>query len=452
MDENIDLLDYLNNTLGSYDPYSLRILVNKTYSESKKTSPGIYSLNQRDCVTLFHEFIHQLQNTSSIIGFRQFDCIVSMWQNTRNIKFNIDDEVSNNYRKKTLQTLKKYACHKSDTPQKSGLLDVFEIECFDDIKKQIFTDDAIKIHYSYNSSHFYFVFGIGEFYESCAHILEEYFCKKINFHNKIFEANSIPYKTGESIANNIAPNCSNLRLIILMLTALQHSSPHQMFIFLMFSYGKEQCDDEVIKEICEKHVEELISINDNWIKETRNIIDRGFPIDDPYLGDVIKSFNSSINKNLHNRKSTPFLELDFLIEINEINYKNKLEDLIKNSGGSIIYTTDQSRPSSDEIENIVIGDHQSIYHNHTGWLTFITSILLTKKTQSIIDATILKKEEIYKCPAYFYCEHKNKKNNVSYCEKEPYKHPQALEGNDNCAHQLAIYKTDLRNYYSKGKV
>ena len=156
MDENIDLLDYLNNTLGSYDPYSLRILVNKTYSESNKNSPSIHSLNQRDCVTLFHEFIHQLQNTSSIIGFSQFNCIVSMWQNTRNIQFNIDDEVSNNHLQKTLQTLKKYVCYKNNTPQKSGLLDVFEIERFDDIKNQIFTDDAIKIHYSYNSSHFHF--------------------------------------------------------------------------------------------------------------------------------------------------------------------------------------------------------------------------------------------------------------------------------------------------------
>lgn len=448
MDDNID---YLNGTLGSYDPYSLRILINKTYSENRKTSSGIHSFNKRDCATLFHEFVHQLQNTASIIGFRQFDSIVSMWHNTRNIKFAPNDEVSTRLRQETIEILKTYSSYKKDMPQKKGLLKISNIEKLDDIKKQIFTADPIKLHYSYNSSYFHFVFGIGEFYESCAHTLEEYFCTKIKFHNDVFEANSIPYKIGESIAKKIFPECSNLRLMILMLTALQHTSPHQMFIFLMCSYGSNQYDDEIIKKVCQEHVKELIALNNNWIAKTSDTVENGFPLDDPYLGDVIKSFNSSIKRNLNNRMFTPFLELDFLMELNELNYKDKLESFIETLGGSIIYTTDQSSHSSGEIEKIVIGDHQSIYNNHKGWLTFITSILLTKKNPIIIDATTLNKEEIYKCPAYLYCEHKNKQNNNLYCTKEPYKHPQALEGNDNCAHQLAVYKTDLKNHYNKEK-
>ncbi|UXB12955.1 hypothetical protein GP476_16470 [Aeromonas dhakensis] len=444
-----DDIDYLNGTLGSYDPYSLRILVNKVYNENRKTSSGIHSFSKRDCATLFHEFVHQLQNTTSIIGFRQFNSIVSMWHNTRNINFDPNDDVSTHLLQKTIEILKTYSSYKNDMPQKKGLLDISNIENLDDIKKQMFTADPIKLHYSYNSSDFHLFFGIGEFYESCAHTLEEYFCTKIELHDNVFEANSIPYKIGESIAKKIAPECSNLRLMILMLTALQHTSPHQMFIFLMCSYGSHPCDDEIIKKECQKHVKELVALNNNWIDKTSDTVENGFPLDDPYLGDVIKSFNSSINKNLNNRMFIPFLELDFLMELNEFDYKDKLESFIETFGGSIIYTTDQSNHSSDEVEKIVIGDHQSIYNNHKGWLIFITSILLTKKNQIVIDATTINKEEIYKCPAHLYCEHKNKQNNNLFCEKTPYKHPQALEGNDNCAHQIAVYKTDLKNYYNK---
>jgi len=450
MDSKINSLDFLSDTLGSYDPYSLRILVNKTYSEGLEGLSGIDSFNKRDFATLFHEFVHQLQNTSSIVGFQQFNAMVSVWHNTRNISYDSCDDESAYLRQEAVNILQAYPCHKNIGPQKKNLLDITKIENLEDIKKQEFTKQAIKISYSYNSSHFELQFGIGEFYESCADVLERFFCMKIKIDDNDFESNSIPYRIGESIAKEIYPECSDFRLIILLLTALQHASPHQMFIFLIHTYGKNFVDDEFVREECNKHVKDLVEINAKWIAKTSDMINKGFPFDDPYLGDVIKSFDSAINKNLNSRMVTPFIELDFLMEINEYNYKEKIKLFIKNAGGSLIYAKDQSNNSPGKVERIVIGNYESIYHNHKGWLTFNISLFLTMKNTKAIIAIETDHNEKYKCPVFIYCDHKNKIKNCNYCNATPYKYTQPLEGADNCAHQLALFKTDLRSHYRNG--
>ncbi|CAM7492961.1 hypothetical protein WDR94_001412 [Citrobacter amalonaticus] len=445
MHNEINPLDYLNENLGSYDPFSLRIMINKTYSENIEESSGLDSFNKRDFATLFHEFTHQLQNTSSIVGFQQFNAIVSIWHNTRNISYDPNDKESAILRQESQRILQGYPCNKKDEPQKRGLLDIISIENLEDILKQKYTKKKLKITYSYNKSSFELSFGIGEFYESCAEILERFFCRKIKLYDNFFESNSIPYKIGESIAKKFYPECSDYCLIVLMLTALQHASPHQIFIFLVHAYGVLKLDEKTVREQCKDHVETLIKINKEWINKTGDVIENGFPFDDPYLGDVIKFFNLTIKNNLKKRIEHPFLELDFLMTIDEYNYKEKIESIIKNSGGSIIYAKDQSGNSLCDVEKIVIGDYTSIYHNQKAWLTFIISIFLTMRNSKTISITETDHFERYKCPAFLYCNHKNKTINAAFCEATPYKYPVAIEGADNCAHQLALYKTDLRN-------
>ncbi|MEI7410964.1 hypothetical protein [Pectobacterium aroidearum] len=443
MSDKFDFSDYLRNTLGSYSPYSLRIILNKTYSEDNEDLPGIDSFNKRDYVTLFHEFTHQLQNISSIIGFKQFNSIISIWHNTRNIAYDPNDTISNFNRDRAMTILQSYHCVDNNRPQKFGLLNITHIDGLDGIKAQKFTENPIKINYLYNDTDFSLTFGIGEFYESCADTLECFFAKKIKLHNNGSESTSIPYKIAESMAKKICPECSEFRLIILMLTSLQHAAPHQMLVFLMYTYGKIQCDDQVIKNKCEEHVKNLLDLNTVWAIEIGNMIDNGFPYKDPYLGDVIKSFNISIKENINNRKNSPFIELDFLMEINEINYKEKIKSFIESFGGSIIYAKNQF----NEMEKIVIGDCNSIYHNHKGWLTFNTSIAISSKKPLILNESNTINYEEYKCPVISYCDHENKINNYNFCEKSPFNHPQASEAENNCAHQLALYKTDLKNHY-----
>ncbi|MFD1260666.1 hypothetical protein [Entomomonas asaccharolytica] len=430
-------MDDLYQTLGSYDPYSLRIKINKTYREPSERGLGIDSFNKRDCATLFHEFIHQLQNTSSIVGFQQFNAMVSIWHNTRNIIYDPNDKESHTHRNEAIKILKYYQYYNNDKPQKNGLLKITSIGGVQEIAEQKFTNNPIKINYCFNDSKFELNFGIEEFYESCADALERFFCTRIKLDiTPEFESDSIPYKIGESIAKKIHPECSDYRLIVFMLTALQHSSPHQCFVYLVNLYGNDQFTDEQIRGLCEKHTKELIEGNVTWIEDTKNILEIGFPLPDPCLGDVVKTFNNSINNNLNKRKVTPFVELDFLERIDENNFKEEIKLLIESFGGCIIYAIDQSGNLPPKPDKIVIGDSESNYHNnHKGWLTFIVSIYLAIKNKIEINY-----DGNYECPAILYCDHEYKSNNLAFCKKTPHKHPEASGNRDNCAHQLAKYK------------
>ncbi|EPR6544964.1 hypothetical protein ACU74D_000066 [Yersinia enterocolitica] len=443
MEDEILPTDYLNAKLGSYKPSALTIKINKTYSAISATGPGIESFNPRDCATLFHEFCHKLQNTSSITGFQFFDLITSIWHNGRNFTHDSNDVNSENLIINSANILNTYPLNKNETLQKSKLLVITEIHDIEIIMKQKYTREPVSISYIHNDSECELMFGIGEFYESCADALERFFCTKIN-HSDIFsDASSIPYKIGESIAKFFNPQCSDYRLIIMLLTSMQHASPHQIFILLSSLFGNQEISDERVRYLCEEQARNLININKEWIVRTRKTIADGFPNEDPFLGDVFKSLSTSIEKNLRVRLEKPFFELDFLECITINNYKERLVHFIEDFDGCVIYVDDQSMELSGGYQKIIIGD-KSVFNQEREFMTFQCSIFLAIK--NLNECKKFNEEREYSCPVFDYCENMNKIEYQNICLNAPHNHPKADTHGNNCAFQLATYKYDLRNH------
>lgn len=443
MEDEILPTDYLNAKLGSYKPSALTIKINKTYSAISATGPGIESFNPRDYATLFHEFCHKLQNTSSITGFQFFDLITSIWHNGRNFTHDSNDVDSESLIINSASILNTYPLNKNKNLQKSKLLVIAKIHDIEIIMKQKYTREPVSISYIHNDSECELMFGIGEFYESCADALERFFCTKIN-HSDIFsDASSIPYKIGESIAKFFNPQCSDYRLIIMLLTSMQHASPHQIFILLSSLFGNQEIPDERVRYLCEEQARNLININKEWIVRTRKTIADGFPYEDPFLGDVFKSLSTSIEKNLRIRLEKPFFELDFLECITINNYKERLVHFIEDFDGCVIYVDDQSMELSGGYQKIIIGD-TSVFNQEREFMTFQCSIFLA--INDLNECKKFNEKREYSCPVFDYCENMNKIEYQNICLNAPHNHPKADTHGNNCAFQLATYKYDLRNH------
>lgn len=443
MEDKILPTDYLNTKLGSYNPSTLAIKINKTYSAINAPEAGVESFNPRDCATLFHEFCHKLQNTSSITGFQFFDSITSIWHNGRNFIYDPTDKESENLIEDSTNALNTYPLNKNEVLQKSNLLRITKIHNIKTILNQDYTRSPVSISYIYNDSECNLNFGIGEFYESCADALERFFCTKINYHDDFSDASSVPYKIGESIAKYFNPQCSDYRLIILLLTSMQHAIPHQMFILLSESFGNPKFSDEQVRDFCGKAVQDLINMNKEWILHTKKIIDDGFPNEDPFLGDVFKLLSKTIEKNLSTRLKKPFFELDFLESITIDNYKEKLAHFIEDFDGCAIYVNDQSMELSANYQKIIIGD-KSVFNKEKEFMTFQCSIFLA--TKKLNEHKKLNEKREYSCPVFEFCKNMNKSESQDICLKAPYLHPKASISSNNCPFQLAVYKYDLNNY------
>lgn len=435
--------DYLNIKLGSYKSSTLSIKINKTQSDCITTGAGIQSFNPRDCATLFHEFCHKLQNTSSVIGFQFFNLITSIWHNGRNYVYDSSDESSKNSNINAINILNTYQLKNNETLQKRKLLSITKIHDIDNIKEQKYTREPVAVSYIYNDYECELMFGIGEFYESCADVLERFFCNKINHSDLFSDADTVPYKTGESIAKFFNPQCSDYRLIILLLTSMQHSSPHQMFILLSLIFSNSETSDEIVRNLCEEQARSLINMNKEWIVLTRQTIDNGFPNEDPFLGDVFKSISTSIEKNLITRIENPFLELDFLARITESNYKEELTHFIESFDGCVIYADDQSMELSGGNQKIIIGD-DSVFNQEKEFMTFQCSIFLAIK--NLNGSSTFDEERGYSCPIFDYCENMNKTEHQHICLTAPHNHLKPDAHGNNCPFQLAIYKYDLKNH------
>lgn len=435
--------DYLNATLGSYNPSALAIKINKTQSTAMTTDAGIDSFNPRDCTTLFHEFCHKLQNTSSVIGYQFFNLITSIWHNGRSYNYDSKDEESKTSNTNAVTILNTYPLNKNKKIQKRNLLEIRKIHNIEVIEGQNYNSDPVAVSYIHNDSEFEFMFGIGEFYESCADVLERLFCEKINYSDDFSIADSIPYKTGESIVKFFNPQCSDYRLLILLLTSMQHSYPHQMFVMLSSLFNNPEIPDQIVREVCEEHARIFINSNKEWITLSKETLDNGFPYEDPFLGDVFKLINSSIEKNLSMRAENPFFELDFLDRITENNYKDELVHFIECFGGCIIYVDDQSRELSIGYQKIVIGEN-SVFNQEKEFMTFQCSVFLAAKNINGYSVSNVEKE--YACPAFNYCENMNKTKNKNHCLTAPHNHPKVDATSNNCPFQLAAYKYDLKNH------
>ncbi|MEQ4708401.1 hypothetical protein [Providencia huaxiensis] len=101
-------------------------------------------------------------------------------------------------------------------------------------------------------------FGIYEFQEGCAHLMEKVLCEKTQLEADKYNADLIPYKIIFYIRDHLFSKCTNENLIAIMLAAMQHAAPHKLFIFLL-TLGPDDIDK--IRNIAREMVNSRLSDN-----------------------------------------------------------------------------------------------------------------------------------------------------------------------------------------------
>ncbi|EPL4522792.1 hypothetical protein QCK34_000071 [Enterobacter asburiae] len=450
--------------LGSYNPVSMRVSVSKTNDEKRVGDNKLSQLNDFDCTTLFHEYIHHLQNVSTITGLQHHDLQISMWHNARCYIFDKshkkdDAPVS---KKLALDAMHKTFEYRNSNKNILNSKDTLILKKIENLSLLISAMSGTNGTVDFNPVKLSFIqggnvvsvnFGIFEFQESAANYLEGVFCEKILQPPDRFLVDNVPYKIIHALKLHYAPNSDNEALLPIILTALQSTVPHKMFIYLLYSLiAREKskctckeicyCDKKLdVREECEVYARKLISLQDVWVEKVRNQIFDGFPKEDVNFGDILKKITNSIISKVEKRKSNPFIEIDFLKKINHLNFRDEFYHFISENGGCGYYLTDSFSGNDTFLEPNIVGEKVVFNYNNIGWLTFEAAFHYTKLHyfyDSNNNIELKTPTTIGKCPLECYCDHKNRlPHNCTPQETS------SLIENENCAYQLAIIKTQL---------
>ncbi|MBL5906142.1 hypothetical protein [Serratia fonticola] len=438
---------YFSETAGSYNKFYFRLIVRKLYDSQLDPNTKLTNFSNDEMAVLFHEYIHHLQNISSVSGLWHCDALVSIWHNTRNYIQDNNDKDSYSRALEAhdrvqffFRTENQYKGKKSINLNalKSIQLNI-ESSSKDSMKK--ITEDLIppiKLEGFVDENRYEIKFGMYEFLESAAYELEKYYRLQIGMRNPDSDTISIPYKLAQSLRHVHAPFLSDEQLIKVILTAMQHIAPHSAFIFILQELKKIKTKN--IDIILEHNIKSLIVQQEEWIDSIITQIHNGFPIDDPVHGNFIKSLFDSIKENIITQKTTPYPELNFITGVDKDNHKEKLMQLIDKSGGCIIGIKD----GLDKNDSFIIGGDESTFINNRGWQVLQASThyaMLHYKENAIHTQP----QDNCECPMISFCRIKNEINDFIKCQQTPWLHPEATGDGKDCPYQLAVFKFQLKN-------
>ncbi|MFP9460374.1 hypothetical protein AB6D30_08730 [Pectobacterium brasiliense] len=436
---------HFETTLGSYSQLFLKIKVGLLYDEKHNEQRSHYEFHGPEIAIFFHEFIHHIQNISSIIGLSHLDSTISFWHNVRNCIEDHSDENSLNYINLAFKNIKHYRIN-NDRNKKIHLPKIISIE---EVHHNSVDLEPIIIKLKEDESDIEIKFGIAEFFESSAYSLEQFFRRQVNIANSSDETPAIPYKIGESIGKYYNPNLSEKTLIMLMLTALQHGSPHKAYITLAKQFSTLDLRDDDAHTILADHTASLIKSNSKWMEGVINQIKSEFPLKDPVFGDLVIELFESSKEMIERRISQPFAELVFLNNVKPDNLSQKLTEFINLFGGCLVYRDTGLNGSEENPENksFAIGGDLSIFKNSRGWDVFQTSIhySLLHIRENHGDIIVSSPVDNAKCPIFLTCSHGNKKSEMVKCTSRPWQHETAKGDGNDCAYQLAVFKACIAN-------
>lgn len=438
-------------TFGSYSPYLLRLSVKRLFDDMKcgVRKPDFFP--PKELPTLFHEFTHHLQNISSIAGISHLDCLIAIWHNARNVMRTPGDKKSREQMEKAVANIKNYR------PQGRQYLfvDPLKITEIDDFEVASAERGPVKIKAMRGDASFELYFGIDAFFESCSYLLERSFRIAAGLEDASEITKSVPYKLGQFIGDFYAPSCSEMRLLLLSLTAMQHAAPHKAFLDLVKKVASSKISDDDLRSRLGKNVADLIKLNHTWLRNVELQIQEGFPVKDPLLGDVIKEIFVLARDSLNDRIRNPFPELDFLSRVRGEFAAEELTSFINASGGCMVFRDmgevcdDDGNYVKETDSCIVIGDERSIFRRRDAWNVFQTSIHYSLACEGgIVNSAQLNSkgsEGMRCCPLFAYCDHVNRQGTDSKCQSNPWRHEHIRYAESQCSYQKAVYIADLKN-------
>lgn len=431
---------HFSTSLGSYNPFFFKLVVKRTWNSELNEQSKFNEFSESETATLFHEFVHHLQNIASIPGLSHFSSLISIWHNTRIVSYDQNDNESASNLNMAYDNIKNYLCKKTSNKTTKSIM-----SCqVNKINQPIDNLAPIKISVMIEEQSLDIDFGIADFFESSAYELENFYRKQIGLENIDDLTPTIPYKIGRGICKMYIPELDEVTFIKILLTSSQHASPHKAFICLLQEINEIGITGNLDK-ILELNLTKLIGINSEFIEKVKGSITSGFPMEDYIFGDVIKSIFEVIDGNIKKQFLSPFPELEFLLSVNKDNYKEKLEELIDSFGGCVIYRDSGIDTSIEDNKIYFVESKNSAFKHERGWKVLQAAIDYSLIHYTPSTKKVAKPHAKHMCPMHPFCDHTFNINKNEYCNVSPWLHPGPVDDGNDCPYQLAVYKTDLKN-------
>lgn len=416
-------------TIASYLPQvmmiklksDLNVLNNFNYIEGFKT--------RQEIGVFFHEWIHYVHNTTTLLGLSSFYSSISLWhlfRNTYNNKVFAGGEFLSNKDQEYLSEIITYLekMYSSDSFDNRGLLNRENFESLEILEielKQIAIVQENEIYalqcklrkHGYDSEYIISV-NTNEIIENVAALLEYRLVEKLNGSPQ-HPSQIVPYRIIELIAQQYKLNTE--QLICCMLATLQTSNPPSVLLHT-FEIAKQAIDDNKSPiKVLNEFVLSQIKENKNFISNVQSFIIESFPLEDEFIGNALKSVFNKIEQNIIvHRCENPFFELSIIEQIclNE----SCFNDAIRKYGGCHILK--ERTGDIDEIQRDLMYEIIDSPHS-TDWQIFHAAYFFVKshinKGKSFSSQREIKN---YKCPFYTSCGSELRKKESLICKETPW--------------------------------
>jgi len=437
-----DLFESGVDNLGSYSHLYLKVVVK--YLRGGSGSPIDY--DPADVATLFHELLHHAQYISTVAGISYLDDLISIWNNARGSIESGGDAVVLGLISDARDRFNNFSDNNKNFD--GGFFSDIDVEILDFDGSQI-NLDPITIEALLDGEAVLINFGINEFFESSAYVIERLFREKVGLPDERGRVPSVPYKIAEAIARYFDPCCSDSRLVMMLLTAMLHASPHQAFVKIAIDLSSVDWTDLETRANLEATALEMFRSNQEWAEERVSNIRNAFRLEDPHFGNLVVDLFRYAELFFQRRSLSPMLELDFLDELNSVNYASKVAEFSDLFGGVLIFKEKETEISRElEVEEALsLGTKKGVFHDLHKLEVFQASIHFALMHVCVKDevVSVSLPNNVSPCPLLSSCCHKNKELNTVICSSHPWLHPQASDGSVDCAYQIAAYGFDLSN-------
>ncbi|USW03679.1 hypothetical protein KUA23_13690 [Pseudomonas pergaminensis] len=274
---------------------------------------------------LLHEWLHYTHNTSTINGMYCFTAMIILWSDFRwkldatgistpldTLSLNHAKAVRRNY--SLFQNGRRPRSNPVELTRSRNDFQVVSARTVDEPLLQSMDDHSekgtvIKCDVILGSEPVAYAAEIGalEIIEGLAYLCEERYMAI--FKDCPPTPPIAPYQLIYKLSRYLVPNISRDDVIACAITALQSSDAPQVFFKLMSSLGK--IDPSVRRNALADYQVKILDANITQIQNLATTMEGYFPKHEE-MASAVKYIASLMERNLHNRRATPFFELDAL--------------------------------------------------------------------------------------------------------------------------------------------
>jgi hypothetical protein len=402
----------------------------------------------------FHEWIHYLHNTTTLLGLSSFNSSVALWHLFRNT---YKDGVAGGsdylpkeeqeYLTKILNVIEKI--YFSNVHDERRLLNTISFESLEMIDVKPLEDPIIREMHTlqcklkergYDSEYVIFV-NTHEIIENVAALLEHRLVTKLK--GSPLPTPIVPYRIIELIAQPY--NLNTEQLICCMLATLQTPSPPSVLLETFELANNAILSGQSPIEALKEFTLLQIKTNENFISDTRSFITESFPVDE-FIGNGLKKVFNKIEQNITvHRRENPFFEISIIDQIC-VDVGNNFNDAIKKYDGCAVLIERSGK--FDDVERDVMYEFINSDHS-TDWHIFHAAYFFIGSHINKIKKSFVSHNEVkaHTCPFYTSCTLELRQTESSICKKTPWQ-SETWSGwqqpnKDTCWYGVAVRQTRL---------